>query len=150
MIKISSKSQYGIRALVFMAKKDRLVSIADISEHEKIPFEFLEKIVQKLKKARILISERGARGGYALAKNPEKISIKEILIALDDLKPPVRCVDQKKSPCKMEKGCSSKFLWRRLYAVVSKELGSISLAEIAEQDVSELQISSNESISCSR
>lgn len=147
MLSISSKSQYGIRAMVFLTKKDRLVSIADIAEIEHIPYEFLEKIVQQLKKSELLLSERGARGGYALAKDPEEITFKDILIALGDLKSPVKCLE---GSCEKQDICGSKAVWGRIHKSVTKELESITLDQIAQDNTFIHSISSSKKISCSQ
>lgn len=133
--------------MAFLAKKDRLVSIADIAETEHIPYEFLEKIVQQLKKNDLLLSERGARGGYALAKDPEKITFKDILLALGDLKPPVKCLE---GSCEKEDACGSKALWGRVHRSVTKELESITLDQIAQDNTFIQSISSSKKISCSQ
>lgn len=149
MIKISSKSQYGLRALSYLAAQDSLVSIAEIAENEKIPFEFLEKIVQALKKAGILVSERGARGGYALARTPDAISLREIFEAFDDMNPPVKCLEDDNS-CLVGASCASRTVWMRVYNAAVKELDSLSLAEISQGVQSASFIQSNDTISCSR
>jgi Rrf2 family iron-sulfur cluster assembly transcriptional regulator len=146
MISVSSKSQYGLRALVFLAQKDRLVSIADISEHEHIPYDFLEKIIQRLKKEGILLSERGAHGGYALAKNPEDISLKMVLEALGDMRPPAKCID---GSCEMSEGCASRSIWSEVYHSIEKELSRVTLDRIAEHASHATNyITQQETISC--
>ena len=149
MIKISSKSQYGLRALSYLAVQDTLVSIAEIAENEKIPFEFLEKIIQSLKRAGILISERGARGGYALARTPETISLKEVFEALDDISPPVKCITNSDA-CAIGDSCASKSIWMRVYNTVTKELDSMTLSEITHDTHLASFIQPNDTISCSR
>ena len=82
---ISKKAEYAIRAIVRIArhKKNQPLQISEISKLESIPVKFLEQILLNLKNNGILISKRGANGGYLLAKSSDKISIGMILDIVD-------------------------------------------------------------------
>ena len=82
---ISKKAEYAIRAIVRIArhKKNQPLQISEISKLESIPVKFLEQILLILKNNGILISKRGANGGYLLAKSSDKISIGMILDIVD-------------------------------------------------------------------
>lgn len=125
-MQISKKSQYGLRAMVCLAKKNRkeFFSLKDISEKEGIPFDFLEKIMSKLEKIKLVRAKKGIQGGYILAKNPEKITAKDIVAALEN----TTAVDC--SFCGKSKKCLTKNVWRKIDAVISKTLQSITLAEL--------------------
>lgn len=68
------------------------MQIKDISANASIPQNYLEQLLSKLRRADLLISTRGARGGYLLAKSPKDIKIVDILIALED---DIKIVDSK-------------------------------------------------------
>ena len=82
---ISTKSKYGIRALLYMAVKgnDTKVSIKEIAEEENISGRYLEQIFSVLKQGNIVKSVKGASGGYIFAKETKDISIKELIELLE-------------------------------------------------------------------
>ena len=82
MLKISTKSQYGLRAIVYLAtSKEKINPLRAISKKEGISFDYLEKILSKLEKTGLVKAKKGVLGGYFLAKTPKKIKIAEILKA---------------------------------------------------------------------
>jgi len=85
MLTISSKSRYGIGALLALAEfyNSGLLQIKDIASRCDIPHQYLEQIFNRLGKTGILKSTRGKNGGYELAKPPEKITVLEIVNALE-------------------------------------------------------------------
>ena len=86
-MKISKKSQYGLRAMVYLASlclKKKPCPLKEVSKVEGIPFDFLEKIFSELQQEGLIKSRKEARGGYFLAKSPRKISVREILVVLEN------------------------------------------------------------------
>ncbi|TLP39159.1 RrF2 family transcriptional regulator [Arcobacter arenosus] len=86
---ISTKGVYGLTAMYQLSKhkEDTPVQIKEISSSANIPQNYLEQLLSKLRRAELVRSIRGARGGYILAKEPKDILVKDILIALEgDLK----------------------------------------------------------------
>src|SRR3954469_8568811 len=84
-VKLSNKGRYGVRALFDIAfhNDGRATQIREIAERELIPARFLEQIFQDLKKAGLIGSKRGPRGGYQLARPAAEISIGDVIRALD-------------------------------------------------------------------
>ena len=82
---ISSKTRYGLKAVVCLAKnyQQRPVLIADLAKKEKIPQKFLESILLELRKNGILSSKKGKGGGYGLARPPDEIYIGEVIRVLE-------------------------------------------------------------------
>ena len=86
---ISTKGVYGLTAMYELSKHedDTPLQIKEISSNAKIPQNYLEQLLSKLRHAGLVKSIRGAKGGYILADKPENIIVKDILIALEgDLK----------------------------------------------------------------
>jgi Rrf2 family protein len=85
MLNISSKSKYGIGALLALAEfyNSGLLQIKDIASRCDIPHQYLEQIFNRLGKTGIIKSTRGKKGGYELAKPPEKITVLHIVNALE-------------------------------------------------------------------
>ena len=125
-MKISKKAQYGLTAMVHLArnKPQKAVSIKQISNIEKVPFEFLSKIFSELEKAKLVLSRYGANGGYFLAKRPEKITVLDIVRLLENINA-VNCMF-----CKKSKKCLTKNVWAKVDEAVSKTLNSITLKDL--------------------
>lgn len=84
MISVTSKSRYAVVALAELSRTGpEPVPIAQVAERRGIPVQFLEQLFSTLRRAGILTSHRGAKGGYTLARPPEKITVLEVVQALD-------------------------------------------------------------------
>lgn len=84
MISVTSKSRYAVVALAELARAgDRPMPIGQIAERRNIPVQFLEQLFSTLRRAGLLTSHRGAKGGYSLARSASKISVLEVVQALD-------------------------------------------------------------------
>lgn len=85
-MRISSKSDYALKALLYLAldKKGGVVRLSEIARVERIPIKFLEQVVLALKSKGLVESKRGASGGYRLAGDPAKISLRDVLEATED------------------------------------------------------------------
>ncbi len=83
---ISTKGVYGLTAMYELSKheKESPMQIKEISSNASIPQNYLEQLLSKLRRAELVKSIRGAKGGYVLAREPEDILVKDILIALED------------------------------------------------------------------
>lgn len=132
MIKISKRAQYGLRAMVFLAKghkSKKVFSINKISEKEGIPFDFLEKIIMQLEKAKLVVGKKGVQGGYILSRDPKKISANDIVSVLERPEgQPQKLVDC--ACCERIKECLTKNVWAKVENALSKTLESITLAKL--------------------
>jgi len=95
-MKLSKRSEYGLRALLDMAAHDsgRPVPLKELADRNNIPIKFLEQIFLVLRHAGIVRSHAGARGGYILARSPEEITLGQVIRVLDGTLAPVSCVSQ--------------------------------------------------------
>jgi Rrf2 family cysteine metabolism transcriptional repressor len=104
-MKFSKKSEYGLRALLELTRAYGSTTLQrhDIAARQHIPVEFLEQILLALKRAGLLSSTRGAKGGYRLIKQPKDISLGHVIRILDGPLAPIGCVSktayQKCSDC---------------------------------------------------
>lgn len=80
---LATKGLYGLIAMFYIAKSNDLVQVANIAKQTKISKNYLEQLLVKLKAAGLVISQRGAKGGYKLSKSSDEIMIKDILEALE-------------------------------------------------------------------
>lgn len=85
MALISSKGMYGLQAMYELSLRDndKPTQVKDIAQKADIPQNYLEQLLVSLRKAELITSVRGAHGGYFLAKSPDEIFIKDILITLE-------------------------------------------------------------------
>jgi Rrf2 family protein len=84
-MKLSTRSRYGTRLMIDLAQNglDKFVQLKDVSRRQRISLKYLEQIVIPLKRAKYLVSARGAGGGYKLARSPEAITVGEIVALLE-------------------------------------------------------------------
>lgn len=95
-MKLSKKSEYGLRALLelALAHGEATLQRHEISDRQHIPIEFLEQILLTLKRAGMISSRRGVRGGYALIKQPKDITLGQVIRILDGPLAPIGCVSK--------------------------------------------------------
>ena len=132
-MKISTKGRYALRFLADLAvnQKDGYVSLSDVAVRQGISKKYLEQIVSLLHGTDFLDSSRGTRGGYRLAKPPEKYTVKQILLATEGSLAPVSCLDCDGSVCDRAQMCPTLPVWRGLETAVSDYLDNVTLQDIA-------------------
>ncbi len=127
-MKLSNKGRYGVRALFDIAfhNDGGPTQIREIAERELIPARFLEQIFQDLKKAGILGSKRGPRGGYHLARGASEIKIGDVLRALEG--PIIALVPDEEGPGKTPDATTSVF--RDLAVAIEKCFDDVTLEDV--------------------
>ncbi len=132
-MKLSTRSRYGLRLLVelALAPRDTTMFLGDVAKQQEISEKYLSKLVIPLRGANLIISRRGANGGYMLARDPKNITLKEIVEALEGELFPLDCV---KDPevCSRNPRCASHDVWVDLNKTISDYLDSITLKSIVE------------------
>lgn len=126
---ISTKSKYGIRALLYMGIKgeDTKISIKEIAEEENISGRYLEQIFSVLKQGSIVKSVKGASGGYVLAKETKEILVKELIELLEK---DIYCeIDDKVEVGSIEYSLNE-VLWKEYNNKLGKFFGSLTLADL--------------------
>lgn len=110
MLRLSKKVEYALMALRFIAiSKESIVTAKEISTKYNIPHELLAKILQKLKKERILESIKGVKGGYQLHKSPDDIKLTDLIKYMDGDFSITECVHgQSEDDCSMFRDCTIK------------------------------------------
>ncbi len=129
-MKISTKVQYGLRAMAYLAqnsKDNRAISVREIAIREKIPGDYLEKIFAKLLKAKMLAAKKGVRGGYIMIRPANEIKISEIFSTLENSLTKVKCID---AECAREHGCLTRCLWVKMQAAIDDFLASVTLEDL--------------------
>lgn len=133
---ISTKGRYGLRAVIDIALhgQSEPVPLSDIAIRQNISVSYLEQLVAKLKRANIVKSVRGAKGGYSLAAPQDSISVGNILRALEGDLSPVNCseVTENGAPCKESDQCISKLVWRRISDSINRAVDNLMLSDLLE------------------
>ena len=139
----TTKAEYGVRLLVELGRQGTQspVSLKAIAEAEGLPLAYLERIAALLKKAELVDSQRGAHGGYRLARPAEEITMDEAVLALEGVVAPMSCfvddsVDRKGVLCSHHDdaghGCATKLLWTRVQGGMVEAMRRTTLAELIE------------------
>jgi Rrf2 family protein len=129
---LSRTCEYAIQAVVYLAKNPERVLIRKMSKDLKIPHHFLGKIMQTLAKAGVLISQKGPKGGFALSKPPSKITMMDVVSAIDGTDSFNRCIIglpkcDEKTPCPLHTR------WAPLRQSISSMLSGKSLAALLKE-----------------
>jgi Rrf2 family protein len=132
MLELTRKSDYALRFMVQVAAADAgAMSVSDISTQEEIPHEFLRKIATELVTAGLLISTRGPRGGFRLARRQQDISLLDIVRAVEDTA--IRqCVVDPLS-CTRRSRCAVYPVWHRLQQEMERAMALVPLSDMADR-----------------
>jgi Rrf2 family transcriptional regulator, cysteine metabolism repressor len=138
----STKAEYGVRVMVELARRaggagGDPVPLAEIAEHDGLPLAYLEHLAARLRKAGLLDSRRGSRGGYLLARSPTEITMAEVVEALEGSIAPIECISQASDGsivCSRESDpmhvCPTKLLWTRVRFAIVRTLQETTLADL--------------------
>lgn len=133
------KTQYALKALAMLARTEpgKPLLIAEMAERERLPKKFLELILRELRQHGILDSRKGRGGGYLLRRNPEEITLAQILRILDGPIAPVPCLSQtayrRCDGCVDERTCGLRVVLRELYEANLRILERTTLADVARR-----------------
>ena len=133
-MKVSTRTRYGVRAIVELAQQyaQGPLQLRVIGEREEISAKYLEQLMAILKASGLVRSIRGAKGGYVLAREPEQIRMDEVYHCLEGPVTTLECVADAGS-CKRAVDCAARVLWAQVEKAVDGVLGSTTLAELAER-----------------
>ena len=145
----SSKAEYGVRLMVELGRQtaEQPTSLKAIADAEGLPLAYLEQVVARLRKADLVMSARGAHGGYWLARDAAEITMYEVVGALEGPIAPMECfvhdqmerivcshLPQQGSPSSQHGAspCATKLLWTRVQGGIIRSLQTTTLAELVE------------------
>lgn len=136
MIKISTRVLYGLRAIIYIVlNRDRWpISLNEVAKRQNIPLRYVEQIFIKLRKANIVKSVRGIKGGYVLRDNYEEISLLDIVEVCDNRIVPVWCLNlESKKKCPIVENCFLSKIFCEMGEVVKNYLSNIKLKDIVAE-----------------
>lgn len=127
-MKISTKARYGLKAMCELAlKQNQVLSIMQIAQSTNVSEAYLEQLMAILRKANLIVSVRGAGGGYTLARDAQDITIGEIIRVLED--------DLKFTDCvggECDNKCQCYEVWQKLYETINESLDKMKLSDICK------------------
>jgi Rrf2 family cysteine metabolism transcriptional repressor len=147
----STKAEYGVRVMAHLARaaseaggrdgadgSEAPISLGSIADAEGLPLAYLEHLVQRLRRADLVESRRGAHGGYTLARPAETITMAEVVRALEGEIAPIECItaDPERGLVCVREGelgddpCPTKLLWTRLQGSIVRTLNEMTLADL--------------------
>ncbi len=130
-MKLSTRGRYGTRLMIELAKfyGKGPMSITRISTHQDIPIKYLEQLIIPLKKAGLINSVRGPKGGHMLSRPPENINLWEVLNLLETKLTLVDCVNNE-AVCDHIEDCPVRPVWGKAFSCIKKIFQETSLADI--------------------
>lgn len=130
-MKYTTKTEYGLNCLIYMAKHGGLqpITIKEIAAAEQYSPTYIEKILQNLRAARIVAAQHGNHGGYVLAKPPEEITLKEVIVALEGGTFDVFCDPETRDQivCTHYCACGVKPVWQKAKSILDAYFDSVTL-----------------------
>lgn len=142
MLKLSTKSSYGLRACLTLARAEGRLSSSDIAEIDQIPKRYLEQILSALRQNGLVESVRGAKGGYSLSRPAQDITVADLVKSVEGELPPMLCTNPglRSDTCREDSECDCRGLCSELENSVSTILEGTTLADLVKQKTSLIPI----------
>jgi len=129
-MRFSTKAEYGLKAMTNLAQCfPKQKTIGEIAKEENISQKYLERLMGILRDGEVVNSSKGKQGGYALARDPKKIPVGEIIELLDGEIAPMRCVGKF---CSAKNNCPSSIVWSKLGIQIKETLYNIKLNNLVK------------------
>jgi Rrf2 family transcriptional regulator, iron-sulfur cluster assembly transcription factor len=129
-MRLTTKGRYAVTAMLDLAlhAENGPVSLADISDRQKISISYLEQLFAKLRRHKLVVSVRGPGGGYQLGAEPQDISVSSVIDAVDESVDATRCGGQ--GDCHEGEVCLTHHLWMDLSSRIHEFLTGITLGDL--------------------
>ena len=144
-MRISTRSEYGLRALMELGQAKRPMSLRDIANRQHISLDYLEQIMPALKVAGLIQARRGAQGGYQLTRDAEEITVLDVLGALEGSLDPMACLSSAPlgldtedtvplgDGCGASGSCAVQEVWREVKTAMETVLRRLTLSQLIER-----------------
>lgn len=148
-MRLTTKGRFAVTAMIDLAMRNYSgpVTLAEISERQKISLSYLEQLFGKLRRKGLVSSVRGPGGGYNLAQKPDEVSVADIIVAVDEPIDATQC--RGKENCHDDQKCLTHDLWTDLNNHIFDYLRGVKLASLVDKqknrqsDVSVLEMRDN-------
>lgn len=138
-MKITKETDHAVKCVLYLSKiENDFVSVSEISKKNDIPKSFLAKIIQKLTKAEILISQQGKQGGFKLARDPHTISLYEVFESIQGCSLVSECVIEE-NYCTRDEYCPVHQVWGELRDHIVEKMKSRKFDDMAAEETENLK-----------
>ena len=133
-MKLSTRGRYGIHAMYELAANygGSPVSIKSVAEKQNIPEAYLEQLIAILRKDELVVSIRGAQGGYRLSRPPEEVTVGDVLRSLEGGLKLIDCLEEEET-CGKSCACPSRIVWKKISDGLNSIVDSITLRDMIEE-----------------
>lgn len=130
-MRITAKSEYGVLAMIDLAANASRspVSTREVARRQMIPATFLEQLFVALRRAGLVTARRGARGGFLLGREAERISVLDVVEALEGPLRPTVC--DALAPCARSSACAAATVWRGASDALREVFSATTIADLA-------------------
>jgi Rrf2 family protein len=137
-MKVSTRGEYGVRAMVALAKSygDGPMSISAVARESSVPYAYLEQLIVPLRRAGLVESKRGAQGGYVLSRPPDLMRIGEIYRVMEGPVAPMECVseDESEQTCPLIDNCETRPVWLKVRDSIVDAIDSMTLGDLIKKE----------------
>ncbi len=137
-MRITTLAEYGVICALHLARRaaEGPVTGRELAELERLPVDYVEQILLRLRRAGLVRSTRGARGGYALARDPEQISIRDVIEASETTTFDLHCVSHPvgEERCSSSQTCSIRPVWMLLQRKIDDVLAGVRLSDLLAEE----------------
>jgi Rrf2 family protein len=137
-VRITTWAEYGLICSLHLARRveEGPVTGRDIAAKERLPADYVEQILLRLRRAEIVRSTRGARGGYVLARPSAEITVRDVIHASELATFELHCVSHpvEAARCSAELGCSIRPVWQMLQQKIDDVLDSVRLSDLLDSE----------------
>lgn len=143
-MRVTTWAEYGLIVAVHLARRagQGPVAARELAEQERLPHDYVEQILLRLRRAGLVESVRGAKGGYLLAKSSDGVTVKDVIEASEHVTFEVNCDLHPVHPqrCSPDAACSIRPVWRLLERRINEVLASVSLSDLTHAESQVYQI----------
>lgn len=139
-MRITTWAEYGLICALHLARRGETAPVTgrDMATRERLPADYVEQILLRMRRAGIVNSTRGARGGYTLARSPEEITVRDVIQASELATFDLHCVSHPidAGRCSQAESCSIRPVWMMLQQRIDEVLESVRLSDLLEDEAS--------------
>jgi Rrf2 family protein len=139
-MRITTWAEYGVICALHLAKRASSVPVTgrDIATQERLPADYVEQILLRLRRAGVIASTRGAKGGYMLARPASEISLRDVIHASELETFDVHCITHpvEEDRCSASHNCSIRPVWMMLQKRIDDVLSEVSLGDLLQDEAS--------------
>lgn len=135
MLHFTKEIDYGLLLIAALAElpKGKHISLREISETKKLPYKFLGKIIIPLKRAGIVESIQGVKGGYSLRRNVAEIGLGEVIEAYENELAPVQCLQTNSKTCQSHDVCTTRTFWSAIHGKMAEVISNYTVQDLINQ-----------------